>query len=121
MSYKKQEIWQMARTLIIDIHKMSLTELPKFELYEAGSQIRRSVKSNIIEGYKRRKYKSDYIKFLVYAQASNDETIDYLETLFETASLPNKALYENLHQRLQLLGKKLNLFIQAIEQSIFKR
>jgi len=123
MSYKKQEIWQMARTLVIDIHKMSLTELPKFELYEEGSQIRRSiksVKSNIVEGYGRRRYKADYVKFLVYAQASNDETIDHLETLFETASLQNEVLYDNLHQRLQLLGKKLNLFIQAIERSMFK-
>ena len=53
MSYKNLEIWQEARKLVIDIHKMSLTELPKFEMFEEGSQIRRSsksVKSNIVEG-----------------------------------------------------------------------
>ena len=52
---------------------MTLTKLPAFELYEEGSQIRRSVKSvksNIVEGYGRRRYKQDYIRFLTYAQAS---------------------------------------------------
>ena len=119
MSYKKFEIWQDARELVIDIHKMSLKELPKFEMFEEGSQIRRSgksVKSNIVEGYGRRRYKQDYIKFLTYSIASNDETIDHLENLFETESLKNEKLYDNLHKRLETLGKKLNLFIQAIEK-----
>jgi hypothetical protein len=31
MSYKKLEIWQLARELVIDIHKMILEKLPKFE------------------------------------------------------------------------------------------
>ncbi|MCP4373220.1 MAG: four helix bundle protein, partial [Deltaproteobacteria bacterium] len=38
--------------------------------YEEGSQIRRSSKgitSCIAEGYGRRRYKSDFIKFIVYA------------------------------------------------------
>ena len=46
MSYKKLEIWQIANELVIKIHKMTLNELPKFELYEEGSQIRRSSKSS---------------------------------------------------------------------------
>jgi len=45
MSYRKLEIWQEARGLVIRIHKMTLHELPQFELYEEGSQIRRSIKS----------------------------------------------------------------------------
>ena len=120
MSYKKLEIWSLARELVINIHNMSLKELPKFELYEEGSQIRRSVKSvksNIVEGYGRRRYVADYIRFLTYSIASNDETIDHLETLFETESLQNVELYNKLHNKLETLGKKLNLFIQAIERS----
>jgi four helix bundle protein len=67
MSYKKLTIWQKARELVIDIHRMTLRKLPHFELYEEGSQIRRSiksVKSNIVEGYGRRRYKQDFIRFL---------------------------------------------------------
>ena len=45
MSYKKFEIWQLSRELVIEIHKMTLSKLPKFEMYEEGSQIRRSSKS----------------------------------------------------------------------------
>lgn len=71
--------------MVIDIHKMTLEKLPKFEIYEEGNQIRKSsksVKSTIVEGYGRRRYKQEFIRFLNYAIASNDETIDHLETLF---------------------------------------
>jgi four helix bundle protein len=118
MSYKKLVIWQEARQLVLDIHKMTLTKLPKFELYEEGSQIRRSiksVKSNLVEGYGRRQYKQDFIRFLTYSIASCDETTDHLETLYETELLKDEALYQDLHKRLQTLGKKTNLFIQSVE------
>lgn len=121
MSYKKLEIWERARELSVSIHKMTLMELPKFEVFEEGSQIRRSsksVRSNIVEGYGRRRYVMEYIRFLSFSIASNDETIDHLETLFETGSLQNKSLYDDLHEQLEILGIKLNLFIQSIERSI---
>jgi len=120
LSYRKLEIWQMAKNLSIDVHKMTLEKLPKFEMFEEGTLIRRSsksVRSNIVEGYGRRNYRLDYIKYLLYAQSSNDETIDHLETLFETGSLNNKKLYEDLHNRLDILGKKINKFIQAVDNS----
>jgi four helix bundle protein len=119
MSYKKLRIWELSREVVKDVHKMTLKELPKFELYEEGSQIRRSsksVKSNIVEGYGRRRYNKDYIRFLTYSIASNDETIDHLETLFETESLRNEELYNSIHAKITHLGKKLNLFIQAVER-----
>jgi len=118
LSYKKLQIWQDARSLVIDIHKMAQKNLPKFELYEEGSQIHRSiksVKSTIVEGYGRRNYKQDFIRFLVFAQASNDETIDHLETLFETGSLKDIELYNALHLRLDNLGKMINKFIQSVQ------
>lgn len=119
MSYRNLEVWQLARDLSIDIHIMTLEKLPKFEMFEEGSQIRRSsksVRSNIVEGYGRRSYKMDYIKHLLYAQASNDETIDHLEILFETKSLTDEKLFNDLSNRVDMLGKKLNKFIQAIQK-----
>lgn len=119
MSYKNLEIWRLSRELVIDIHAMTMT-LPKFEQFEEVQQIRRSmktVKSTIVEGYGRRKYKADFIKFLICALSSNDETIDHLETLFETKSLNDEAVFNLLHQKLDLLGKKLNNFLKAVEQS----
>lgn len=98
---------------------MTLTQLPAFELYEEGSQIRRSIKSvrsNIVEGYGRRRYKQEFIRFLTHSQASCDETTDHLETLYETESLKDTHLYETLHHRLEALGKKINRFIQSVEK-----
>jgi len=118
MSYRKLEVWQLAREIVIEIHKMSLT-LPKIEQFEEGQQIRRSsksVKSNIVEGYGRRRYKNEYIKFLVYAHASNDETIDHRETLFETGSLTDETLFNAIRNKLDMLGRKLNVFIQYVEK-----
>jgi len=43
-SYKDLEIWQRTRALVVEIHKMTLTELPKFEMFEERSQIRRAIK-----------------------------------------------------------------------------
>jgi four helix bundle protein len=118
MSYRTLEIWKLARKATIDIHQMTMSKLPKFEMYEEGSQIRRSVKSvrsNIVEGYGRRRYKQEFIKHLVYAQGSCDETIDHLETLFETGSLADEKLFDEQQKLLDELGRKLNMFIRSVE------
>jgi len=120
MSYRKQEIWQLAQMLTVDVHQMTLKSLPKFEIFDEGTQIRRSMKSvrsNIVEGYGRRHYKQDSIRFLTYALASCDETTDHLEILKETGSLQDQQHYIQLHDGLQILGKKHNLFLQSIEKS----
>ena len=118
MSYKKLQIWVLARDIVIDIHEMTL-KLPKFELYEEGSQIRRSsktTKATIVEGYGRRKYKQDWIKFLVYALSSNDETMDHLENLWDTKSLTQEQVYLNLKNKIETLGKMLNAFLKSVEE-----
>lgn len=120
MSYKNLEIWELSRGLVIDIYNMTLRQLPKFEMYETGSQIRRSsksVKSNIVEGYGRRYYKQEFIRFIIYAVSSNDETIDHLETLYETGSLNDEKIYRDLSNRLTTLGKKLNRFLVSVRKT----
>lgn len=117
MSYKKLEIWKLANELVSKIHKMTLEELPSFEMYEEGSQIRRSsksTKSHIVEGYGRRIYKQDFIRFLTNG-LSNDETIDHLENLFNTGSLTDEPLYNELHRLADQLGAKLNRFIDSVK------
>jgi four helix bundle protein len=119
MSYKKLEVWNLAREVSIEVHAMTLL-LPKFEQFEEAQQIRRSsksVRSNIVEGYGRRYYKADFVKFIIYGLASNDETLDHLETLFETQSLTDNEKYSILHDRIERLGKKLNKFLSVIQES----
>ena len=124
MSYKNLEIWKLADKLVVAIHEMTITKLLKFEMFEEGSQIRRScksVKSNIVEGYGRKRYKAEFIKFLVYALGSNDETIDHLETLYKTKSLQDEVLYNYLHGKLEIAGKKLNLFIKGVDNTTWEK
>jgi four helix bundle protein len=120
MSYRNLEIWKLSGDLVVEIHAMTLSKLPKFEMYEEGSQIRRSsksVKATIVEGYGRKRYKAEFIKFLVYSLGSNDETIDHLENLFKTKSLQDEELYNYLHAKLETLGKKINLFIKGVDNT----
>lgn len=120
MSYKKLEIWQLADEVVKLIHEMTLTKLPKFEMYEEGSQIRRSSKSTkatIVEGYGRKRYKAEFIKFLVYSLGSNDESTDHLENLYNTKSLQDEELYKFIHDKLDILGRKINLFIKGVDKT----
>ncbi len=116
MSYKDLDIYKSAFKLAIDIHKMSLS-LPKFELYEEASQIRRSAKSvgaNIVEGYGKRNYKNDFIRSLTIAHAECDETMYHLDVLYETKSLTDKSKYAILQKEYITLSKMINRFIQTV-------
>ena len=120
MSYKKLEIWKLAFNSAVEIHAMTLTLFPKFEMFESGNQIRRSSKStvaNIVEGYGRRCYKQDFLRFLTYANTSNMETINHIEMLYCTGSLCDEEVYGNIIQKLTILGKRLTRFTQSVERN----
>ena len=119
LSYKDLEIYILSHTLAVKVHKMTLKELPKFEMYEEGSQIRRSSKSivsNIVEGFGRRRYKREFIQFLTYSLASCDETKEHLELLFDTKSMKNKEQFEYFLSGYEEIGSKLSNFIKSVEK-----
>lgn len=115
-SYADLDIYNISYSMALDVHRLSM-KLPKYELYETGSQVRRSSKSitaNIVEGYGRKKYKLDFIRFLVFSHSSCDETVVHLNFI--------KDLYEHLKEEAtQLiekyteLSKKLYKFIEYVE------
>ena len=116
-SYKDLDIYKMAYELAIKVHKMSLT-LPKYELYEQGSQVRRSsksVKDTIVEGYGRKRYKDDFIRFLTYAQSSSDEAISQLNMISDIHFKDEPLTF--LIEEYDVLGKKINKFIQYVENN----
>ena len=118
-SYRDLEIYKEGNRLAILIHKLTLG-LPKFELFEEGSQIRRSSKAVatlIVEGYGRKRYKADFIRFLVYSQAECDETIVHLDFLFETESFKDSTSYDQLKQEYESLSKRINKFIQWVDDN----
>ena len=114
-SFRDLEVYRLAFELAVDIDRAS-KELPKHEVYEIGSQIRRSAKSipaNIAEGFGRRRYKQDYLRFITIALASCGETQVHLEMLFRTEAL-SEDIYKSLDQRYDVLGRKLNRFLQGV-------
>ena len=116
-SYRDLDIYKKAHKLAVEIHEMSL-KLPKFEMYEEGSQIRRSsksIKSNIVEGFGRRRYKQEFIKFLTYSLASCDETTDHLDNLYDTKSLRDETKYTYFCEEYDHLGKMISNFIKSVE------
>ena len=122
-SYRDLDIYCFSKKLGIEVHCMSMT-LPKFELYETGSQIRRSAKSvtvMIVEGFARRRYKKDFVKYLIYSIAECDETIVHLDFLYETKSLTDEKKYHELKHNFTLLSKKINRFTQFVERDFVWR
>ena len=114
-SYKDLEVYQMAYKLAIEVHKMTM-KLPKYELYEQGSQVRRSsksIKDNIAEGFGRRRYKDEFIRFLIFAHSSCDEVIAQLSMINDIHFSKNPIT--ELIEQYDLLGKRINKFIQFVE------
>ena len=117
-TYKDLDIYKLSHKLAVEIHKMTL-KLPKFELYEEGAQIRRSSKSvstNIVEGFGRRRYKQEFIQYLIYSLASCDETKEHLQYLYDTGSLKDKEQFNYFMNGYDELGAKLSKFISAVEK-----
>jgi len=116
-SYRDLEIYKIAFDLAKTVHLSSL-KLPSFGLYEQGSQIRRSsksIKDQIVEGYGWRRYKPDFIKFLIYSHSSCDEATSQLEMLISL--YPDNQEFPGLLPKYENLGKKINSFIQYVESN----
>jgi hypothetical protein len=46
MSYRDLEIWKLAREIAIAVHRMTLQNLPKFEMYEQANSVERLHRTN---------------------------------------------------------------------------
>jgi four helix bundle protein len=115
--YQDLDIYRIAFELSIKVHHISLL-LPHFELYEQGSQVRRSskgIRDAIVEGYGRRRYKADYIKFLVYSIASCDETLNHIHSIIDI--YPEMTGFKELANEYDKLGRKINKYLQYVESS----
>jgi four helix bundle protein len=115
-SYKELEIYQQSFSIAIEVYKLSL-KLPNPDKFETGSQIRRSsqsIKDNIVEGYGRRTYKADFIKFLIYSHASLLEATSQAE--FLNAIHPETG-WNDIAEKLDKLGIKIANFTLYVEKN----
>ncbi len=115
-SYKDLEIYTTSFKIALEIRNLTIS-LPNPDKYEVGSQIRRSsqsIKDNIVEGYGRRKYKADFIKFLIYSHASLLEATSQAEFL---AEVYNNGEWRDISERLDKLGAKIYNFINYVDKN----
>lgn len=117
-SYKDLEVYNLGLELFYKSHNYSL-KLPKHELYELGSQLRRSadsVATNNVEGYGRKRYKADFVKFLTYSYASCLWTVFHIEkiTILYPEIIENKIEFISKYNE---LSSKIYNFIKYVEEN----
>ena len=99
-----EEIWKIYKLLDNDLK------------YNIGSQVIRSIDSigaNIAEGYGRFHYK-DSVKFYYNARGSLWESKHWILLLYKR-NLITKEIYIKIIKDLEILGKKLNAFINSLK------
>ena len=113
-SYRDLRIYQRSYEAALEVHKLAL-KFPGFERGELGSQLRRSslsVPINVAEGYGRKKFPTDFKRFLVIALGSCDETSVLLDFAHDLNYLDDKT-YGDLKEKYDQIGKGLNRTIQV--------
>jgi four helix bundle protein len=116
--YKGLRIYQQSHSLALKVHALTL-QLPTFEMYEEGSQARRSskrVSAGIVEGYRQRKYRDEFIRYLYRSLGSSDETLEHLEYLHQTGSAVRNPEITDLISSYTSLSSQLARFIMGVER-----
>ena len=75
----------------------------------------KGVKDTIVEGYGRRRYKLEYVKFLTYSIASCDETTNHLLSIIEL--YPELTVFKDFLPEYEKLGKMINSYLQYVESN----
>ncbi len=115
-SYKDLEVYRRSCDLHLEICELTLG-FPKFELYELGSQIRRSsnsIAANIAEGWNN-KHINIYLEGINRAQAELQETKHHLYMAFRKKYLSEKT-YKDFFEKCCECSKML----RGLEQSLSK-
>ncbi len=115
-SFEDLDVYKKLCELHLKISKVSLS-FPKFELYELGSQIRRSsnsIPANIAEGWNNR-HINIYLEGINRAQAELQETKHHLYVAYLKKYLSEKVYREYL-EKYNECGRML----RGLEQSLLK-
>lgn len=116
-SFEDLEVYQKLVELHLEVHALTLS-FPKFEMYEVGSQLRRSLNSiaaNLAEGWNN-KHVNLYLEGINRAFGELRETKHHLSIAFIKGYL-TKEKYENLVQRYDECGRILRGLEQSLERT----
>lgn len=120
-SFRDLQIYDRSYKLAIEIHNhFTDKNLNKNFIYDLIGQILRSSRSipaNIAEGYGKKKFKKDFVRFLWIAIGSKDETLVHLDFLKDLNYLDIKT-HKKFSTELDELGKMLFKLTEKIYQEI---
>jgi len=106
-SYEDLEVYQRLCELHLEVNEMTF-DFPKFELFELGSQLRRSSNSapaNIAEGWNN-KHTNIYLEGINRAQGEIRETKHHIKMAFKKRYI-GEPRYEDLTSRYDECGRML--------------
>ncbi|MFN0159135.1 MAG: four helix bundle protein [Bacteroidota bacterium] len=115
-SYSDLEAYQKLVELHITVHELTMS-FPKFEMYELGSQLRRSSNSapaNLAEGWNNR-HINLYLEGINRALGELRETVHHLSVAHRKRYLTEE-LHRNLNERYNECGKMLRGLEQSLER-----
>lgn len=113
--FKKLEIWKESHELALEIY-LKTKSFPKEELYGITSQLRRSgvsIPTNIAEGCGRAS-QQELKRFCDISMGSASE-VEYLLLLSKELDFISIDEYHKINERLIVLKKRLNAFIQKLK------
>ena len=117
-TFNELRVYKIAFKLAYEIEELSC-ELPKSEFFRESDQILRSSKSivaNIAEGFAKRIYPKEFIRYLNIALGSSDETQAHLYLIFSN-NLLNEKSYPNLIKDYKNLSVRILNYVKAIEKN----
>jgi four helix bundle protein len=120
-SFEDLEVYQLAFALHLEVSALTLG-FPHYEMYELGSQLRRSsnsIAANIAEGWNDR-HRNMYLQGINRAIGELRETRHHLSVAYRKHHL-SVDLYQNLDKRYGQCGRMLRALERALEKSVSQR
>lgn len=114
-SYEDLEVYKRLCKLHLEINNISF-KFPNFEIYELGSQIRKSsnsIPANIAEGWNN-KHLNIYLESINRAIGELRETLHHLYIAFKKDYI-DEIKYKNLRERYEECGKMLKGLERSLE------
>ena len=111
-TYRDLNVYQESYRIAMDIFRITKC-FPKEEIYSLASQIRRSSRSiptNIAEGWAKRKYKNVFLRHLVDANGSCEETKVWL-TFAKDCNYISEFEHNSMFEKYNHFGAMLNSLI----------
>ena len=72
--------------------------------------------ASVVEGFGRKAYQQEFVRYLTYALASCDETKNHLQLLSDTGSLRDQAVFQKLLEGYESLGRQLYRFRETVQR-----